>query len=54
MPFVYVLKIENEFGTYLELIRRILEPKSKSKPHITVRYSNKPNNEIPFYDKKRI
>lgn len=42
MPSVLVLYLADKIvGVHLELLRNICEPSSKSKPHITVRYSDK-------------
>lgn len=42
MPSVSVLYIDDGvIGSHLELIRNICEPKSKSRPHVTVRYFDK-------------
>lgn len=38
MATAYVLNIGGDFGLAIELIRKISEPKSKSHPHITIRY----------------
>ncbi len=39
MPYAYVLYInDNVVGPCFELIRRVCEPGSRSKPHITIRY----------------
>jgi predicted RNA methylase len=55
MPQAYVLKIEDIFGTHLELIRRIAEPNSQSQPHITVRYVDVlSNNDFSAYIEKRV
>lgn len=42
MPSVSVLYISDEIvGPHLELLRNICEPRSRSRPHVTVRYFNK-------------
>lgn len=42
MPSVSVLYISDEVvGPHLELLRNILEPQSKSRPHVTVRFFDK-------------
>lgn len=55
MPIAYVLNIEGRVGDYLELARRISEPRSRSKPHITVRYADiLAKNDLSTYEKVRV
>ncbi len=54
MPAVLVLFINDAIvGPCLELVRKVCDPKSTSRPHVTVRYVEKLEKNIPqfYYDK---
>lgn len=55
MASAYVLNIGGDLGLALELIRKVSEPKSKSKPHITIRYVDVlSDNNLVDYDIKEV
>jgi len=55
MPSAFVLNIGGKVGTGIELIRKISEPRSKSKPHITIRYVDVlSTNDLSPYENKAV
>lgn len=47
MGFAYVLYLDDEVaGPTLELMRRVAQPRSRSRPHITVRYSSRGEDKL--------